>query len=498
MYCASDMDALSRWPVAALAAPVDAYRSLALACAEVFENRAVGTVISATGLDQSAQRDRHLLGCLDTGIEKAKVALGERPHFAAGAGSVAPEREQLANGLNGKSECPSALDEAKLVDIDLAVGAIAVAVALGRSQKVDHLVVPYRFRRHAGLPRRITNTNHFGPSFPTLTFQLLEAPPYSCRSSNTTEADERSRRDVQSRTCKRHEGGAPVYRVSCCFLESGQRMGSTANLDAGPMASLVVGDHPAHVVIEKDGARAFVILSGENALAIIDLKRNAIVRRIATGRYPHGLRISPDGGAAYVANVHDESVSLIDTVRLTETAKIPVGQSPVQVGFTPDGMRAYVSLRDENKVAVIDTKSRSVIARVDVGRNPIQVHATADGRFVYVANQGTTADPDNTVSVIETATHKVVATIRTGAGAHGVAISNDGRFVFIRNIVAGTVSVIDTESRAVVDTFKVGGGPNGITYRRGPTRSVHEKLSFGANKEVCHDYPEGPTNGGPP
>lgn len=240
---------------------------------------------------------------------------------------------------------------------------------------------------------------------------------------------------------------------------------STASLDAGPMASLVVGDHPAHVVIEKDGARAFVTLSGENALAIIDLKRNAIVRKIATGRYPHGLRISPNGGAAYVANVDDESVSVIDTVSLTETAKIPVGKSPVQVGFTPDGMRAYVSLRDENKVAVIDTKSRSVIARIDVGRNPIQVHATADGRFVYVANQGTTADPDDTVSVIETATHKVVATIRTGAGAHGVAISNDGRFVFISNIVAGTVSVMDTESRAVVATFKVGGGPNGITYR---------------------------------
>lgn len=241
---------------------------------------------------------------------------------------------------------------------------------------------------------------------------------------------------------------------------------STASLGAGPTASLVVGDHPAHVVVEKDGGRAFVTLSGENALAIIDLKRNAIVRKITTGRYPHGLRISPDGRTVYVANVEDGSVSVIDTESLAEVAKIPVGKAPVQVGFTPDGTRTYVSLRDENKVAVIDTNTRTVLARIDVGRNPIQVHATADGRFVYVANQGTTADPDDTVSVIETATHKVVATIRTGAGAHGVAISTDGRFVLISNIVAGTVSVIDTESRAVVATFKVGGGPNGITYKR--------------------------------
>lgn len=174
MNCASGIDALSCPSAAGFAGPVGPRRDLARA--EVVENRAIGSVIAAAGLDQSAQRDRHLLGCVDAGIEKAEVVLGERPHLAAGARPVAPQREQLANGLNGKTECPGALDEAKLVDIDLAVGAIAVASALGRPQQVDHLVVPYRLRRHARLSRRITNTNHLYPPFPTLTFQSLEAP----------------------------------------------------------------------------------------------------------------------------------------------------------------------------------------------------------------------------------------------------------------------------------------------------------------------------------
>jgi len=197
MDCACGIEALSRWPAAALAGLVGPRRDLA--CAEVVEDRTVGPVIAATGLDQASQRERHLLGCLDAGIEKAEVALGKRPHLAAWSGPVAPQREQLANGLNGKSECPSALDEAKLVDIDVAVGSIAVAVALGRPQQVDHLVVPYRLRRHARLPRRITNTNHSDPSFPTLTVQSLEAPPYSRMSSEAIMADERSRRVLLSR-----------------------------------------------------------------------------------------------------------------------------------------------------------------------------------------------------------------------------------------------------------------------------------------------------------
>ena len=240
---------------------------------------------------------------------------------------------------------------------------------------------------------------------------------------------------------------------------------STTSLSSGPTASIVLGDHPAHVVVEGTGGRACVTLSGENVVAVIDLARNEVVRKIPTGRFPHGLRISPDGRSVYVANVEDGSVSVIDTMALSEVAKIPVGKGPVQVGFTPDGAKVYVSLRDENKVAVIDTKTKAVLARINVGRNPIQVHATRDGRFVYAANQGTAAEPADTVSVIETASGKVVATIRTGAGAHGVATSSDGRYVFVTNIVAGTVSVIDAESRTVVATFVVGRGPNGISYK---------------------------------
>ncbi len=239
------------------------------------------------------------------------------------------------------------------------------------------------------------------------------------------------------------------------------------SLASGPLASVAVGEHPAHVVVDRGGRRAFITLAGDDAMAVVDLVQFKLERTIATGRYPHGLRISPDGRFIYVADVEDGSVSVLDASELAEVARIPVGKAPVQVGFTPDGSRVYVSLRDENKVAVIDTATRKVIARIAVGRSPIQVHATPDGRFVYVANQGTEAEPADTVSVIDVATGVVIDTIRTGKGAHGVAVSDDGRYVFVTNIVAGTISVIDTATRSVIDTIPVGHGPNGITFRAG-------------------------------
>lgn len=237
-------------------------------------------------------------------------------------------------------------------------------------------------------------------------------------------------------------------------------------LSSGPMATVQVGTHPAHVVVDRAGQRAFVTNAGDNTVAVIDLSRRTVVRTIATGRYPHGLRLSPNGAELYVANVQDGSVSVIDTAKLAEVGRIPVGRAPVQVGFTPDGNRVYVSLRDENSVAIIDTPSRTKIGTIAVGRGPIQVHATPDGRFVYVANQGTDTEPADTVSVIEVANGQVVDTIRTGKGAHGVAVSDDGLLVLVSNITDGTVSVIEDAKRAVTATFSVGRGPNGITYRQ--------------------------------
>jgi YVTN family beta-propeller protein len=239
----------------------------------------------------------------------------------------------------------------------------------------------------------------------------------------------------------------------------------TVGLGAKPATEIVVGAHPAHVIADQIGARAFVTNAGENTVSVVDLATRKLVATIGTGRYPHGLRMSPDGREVYVANVQDGTVSVIDAIGLTELARIPVGATPVQVGFTPDGSRVYVSLRDENRVGVIDTGTRSLTGTVEVGRNPIQVHATPDGRVVYVANQGSDAEPADTVSVIEVSSGKVVNTIRTGMGAHGVVISSDGDWAFVTNIVDGTVSAIDAATEKVVATFPVGRGPNGITYR---------------------------------
>lgn len=243
----------------------------------------------------------------------------------------------------------------------------------------------------------------------------------------------------------------------------------TAAVPRGPVLDMEVGEGPAHVIVDRRGARAFVTNGGDNSVSVVDLSRRETVKSISVGASPHGLRMSPDGGTIYVANTGDGTVSVINVEALAETARIAVGRAPVQVAFTPDGRYCYVSLRDENSVAVVETASRRVVTKIPVGSNPIQLHALPNGREVYVANEGTREAPGNTVSVVDTATQRVISEIVTGAGPHGVVVNRSGDRVLVTNSFADTVSEIDTADRRVVRTYRVGAGPGGVTMGAGPT-----------------------------
>ena len=229
------------------------------------------------------------------------------------------------------------------------------------------------------------------------------------------------------------------------------------------VAKVLVGKHPAHVVVAGDGRTAYITNGGDNTVSVVDTAAQRVIGVIPVGASPHGLRISPDGKQVWVANLKGGTVSVIDTATRKQVAQIAAGKGPAQVGFTPDGRLGFVSLSEENKVAMINPVSRKVIRKIAVGTVPIQLHATPDSALVLVANQGTPKKPGTTVSVIDVASMKVAATIETGAGAHGVVVDRDGRHAFVTNTYANTVSVIDVVERKVVATVPVGKGLNGIS-----------------------------------
>lgn len=234
------------------------------------------------------------------------------------------------------------------------------------------------------------------------------------------------------------------------------------HLWTGPVLSLAVGEHPAHVVVDAQNRFAYVTVSGEDVVKAVDLGNGRVAAAIAVGAMPHGLRMSPDGSRLYVSDMNAGAVSFVDVAARKELARVPAGKSPVQVAVAPDGRRVYVTLSGENSVAEIDVAAQRVTRRVAVGRNPAQLYIAPDGGRLYVANQGTQEKPDHTLSVIDTRSFHKVATVNVADGAHGVAVTPDGAHVFVTNAFASRLSEIDARTFAV-RSYPVGNGPNGVT-----------------------------------
>lgn len=235
--------------------------------------------------------------------------------------------------------------------------------------------------------------------------------------------------------------------------------------DAAPILSLKLGMHAAHVVVDRANRFAYVTVSGDNAVKVVDLRSKSIAASIAVGKMPHGLRMSPDETRIYVSDMDESAVSVIDVAQRSEVARIPAGKAPVQVAVSPDGRTVYATLGGDNAVAVIDTVSKKLVATIPVGPNPAQLFMAPDGKRVYVANQGTKAAPGHTVSVIDTASRKIAATVEVPNGAHGVVVSPDGAHVFVTDAFDSKLTEIDANT-LTARSIDVGEEPNGVTLGR--------------------------------
>ncbi len=90
-----------------------------------------------------------------------------------------------------------------------------------------------------------------------------------------------------------------------------------------------VGAEPRGIALDRAGRRAYVALSREDQLEVIDLAAGAPVGRIrlSPGDGPGDVALAADG-TLVVVNVRSRSVSFVDPLAMSEVARVPVGDAP--------------------------------------------------------------------------------------------------------------------------------------------------------------------------
>jgi YVTN family beta-propeller protein len=183
---------------------------------------------------------------------------------------------------------------------------------------------------------------------------------------------------------------------------------------------------PLRIAFDAAGSRAYVTEWDDGTLAILDVDRGRVVKRIPTGgEQPAGVAVLPDG-RALVANSFSGSAALIDPAT-GQKKVLRLRGEPWGVGVSRDGKTGFVALGSLDQVAVLDLPALTLRQRISVGKRPRAMALTPDGALLLVVNmQG------GSVSVIGTADLRERRRLEVnGLNLRDISVCPDGQRAFV-------------------------------------------------------------------
>jgi DNA-binding beta-propeller fold protein YncE len=173
----------------------------------------------------------------------------------------------------------------------------------------------------------------------------------------------------------------------------------------------VQGEDPHMVILSPDGEYAFVSNTSSGTVAAIHLESGR-TKLIGVDKRPQGAVRSHDGKSIYVTCSDGNSIVILDIARQEITGRIATGKGPGRVALTPDAKTLVYNLQPGEGVGFADLASGKQTHEMRLPGPPLSLTMSPDGRYVYAGVQ----DKD-TVVAISVADRKIVRTFRTPEGA---------------------------------------------------------------------------------
>lgn len=263
------------------------------------------------------------------------------------------------------------------------------------------------------------------------------------------------------------------------------------------VGTISTGKGPRGIVLDQDRGRAYVAVSGDDVIEVIDVFSGHITKKISlnAGDEPIFLALAPDGDSLVSVNAGSNTVSIIDTGVLYETGRIRVGEEPTSAAVDPLGLRVYVTNSMSSSVSVIDLSSKTLAATIAVEGTPLRGAFSRRGDRFYVVNSDI---PD--LTVMNTSSLSVTGKIFTGTGALSVKVDTRTDLILVGNKTGGGISIIDPFSSMFIDTVRTDGTAVFMTiddqentlFAVIPGRKVLRKINLTSKKVIAEiDIGEG-------
>ena len=141
--------------------------------------------------------------------------------------------------------------------------------------------------------------------------------------------------------------------------------------------------NPSEILLNKDKSKAFVAVSNDQSIFVIDLKTMSLLTKIKVKGYPKNIAINADDTTiAY----QDKNTGDIYTLALNEiyTNKFIYNASNVSK-LIIDKNALYVLSRTENALNVIDIPTRDIVYKQTVAKKPVDMTILEDKLYILSA-----------------------------------------------------------------------------------------------------------------
>ncbi|HVW25883.1 MAG TPA: beta-propeller fold lactonase family protein [Polyangiaceae bacterium] len=142
--------------------------------------------------------------------------------------------------------------------------------------------------------------------------------------------------------------------------------------------TIAVGQRPRAIVFAADGNTAFVSNEFGRSVSVLDTRTNELKGTIeipddAAGvrQRPMGLALSPDAQRLYVTTGRAGAIAVIDVVKWTVLRRIEgVGARPWGIGVSRDGKQLFTANGPSDDLSIVNVATGKVENRVKVGKLP--------------------------------------------------------------------------------------------------------------------------------
>lgn len=136
-----------------------------------------------------------------------------------------------------------------------------------------------------------------------------------------------------------------------------------------------------------DGQRLVVANEGDDTVVVYDLASGAAIRKVdisKDGSRPRGVKTSPDG-KSYVVTLESSDAFLVLDSDFKVVKTVPTGQGPYGVSFDPSGSQLWVAAARSGQLRVYDAATLAPVGSVAVGKRCWHFSFTPDGARVLAA-----------------------------------------------------------------------------------------------------------------